>query len=97
MLDENIPTTEKYPPHDLKKWLTEEDFKKKRPKMEKRKERDERLYPESEPDIRGSPTTVPRWKGLAIHYALSATPIYPSTILWECKETEDQRTNMDWT
>jgi hypothetical protein len=29
-LDEDIPTTERYPPDDLKKWLTEEDFKKKR-------------------------------------------------------------------
>jgi hypothetical protein len=26
-LDEDIPTTESYPPDDLKKWLTEEDFK----------------------------------------------------------------------
>jgi hypothetical protein len=28
-LDEDISTTERYPPDDLKKWLTEEDFKKK--------------------------------------------------------------------
>jgi hypothetical protein len=27
-LDEDISTTERYPPDDLKKWLTEEDFKK---------------------------------------------------------------------
>jgi ribonuclease HI len=27
-LDEDIPTTERYPPDDLKKWLTEEDLKK---------------------------------------------------------------------
>jgi hypothetical protein len=27
-LDEDISTTERYPPEDLKKWLTEEDFKK---------------------------------------------------------------------
>jgi ribonuclease HI len=27
-LDEDISTTEKYPPDDLKKWLTEENFKK---------------------------------------------------------------------
>jgi hypothetical protein len=26
-LDEDISTTERYPPDDLKKWLTEEDFK----------------------------------------------------------------------
>jgi ribonuclease HI len=25
-LDEDISTTERYPPDDLKKWLTEEDF-----------------------------------------------------------------------
>jgi hypothetical protein len=35
--------------------------------------------------------TASRWKGLA----LSATPIYPSTILWECKETEHHRTSTD--
>jgi hypothetical protein len=34
-LDEDIPTSEKYPPDDLKKWLTEEDFKD--GKMETRK------------------------------------------------------------
>jgi hypothetical protein len=27
-LDEDISTTQRYPPDDLKKWLTEEDFKK---------------------------------------------------------------------
>jgi hypothetical protein len=27
-LGEEFPTTERYPPDDLKKWLTEEDFKK---------------------------------------------------------------------
>jgi hypothetical protein len=27
-LNEDISTTERYPPDDLKKWLTEEDFKK---------------------------------------------------------------------
>jgi hypothetical protein len=26
-LNEEIPTTERYPPEDLKKWLTEENFK----------------------------------------------------------------------
>jgi hypothetical protein len=26
-LDEDISTTERYPPDDMKKWLTEEDFK----------------------------------------------------------------------
>jgi hypothetical protein len=28
VLDEDIPTTERYPPDNMKKWLTEEDFKK---------------------------------------------------------------------
>jgi hypothetical protein len=32
----------RYPPNDLKKWLTEEDLKAKRPKMEKQKQQDER-------------------------------------------------------
>jgi hypothetical protein len=27
-LDEDIPTTDRYPPDDLKKWLTDEDFNK---------------------------------------------------------------------
>jgi hypothetical protein len=27
-MHEDIPTTKRYPPDDLKKWLTEEDFKK---------------------------------------------------------------------
>jgi hypothetical protein len=27
-LDKDISTTERYPPDDLKKWLTKEDFKK---------------------------------------------------------------------
>jgi hypothetical protein len=40
-MDKDIPTTERYPPDDLKKWLTEEDFKKRRLKMEKRKQRKE--------------------------------------------------------
>jgi hypothetical protein len=70
-------------------------LQKKRPKMEKRKQRDERKvtgrrqkggykrkskwqYLDSEPGIRGA-HMAPRWKGLAIHYAPSATPIYPST------------------
>jgi hypothetical protein len=77
-------------------------LQKKRPKIEKRKQRDERKeavlrqkrriqkkcqgkskrqYPDSEPCIRGPPAA--QWKGLAIHYAL-----------WNCKKTEDQRTNM---
>jgi hypothetical protein len=34
-LDEDISTTERYPPDDLKKLLTEEDLKKKKTKDEK--------------------------------------------------------------
>jgi hypothetical protein len=33
-LDEDISTTERYPPDDLKKWLTEEDFKKREQRWE---------------------------------------------------------------
>jgi hypothetical protein len=29
------------------------------------------------------PPTVPKWKGLAIHYAPSVIPIYPSTPYYE--------------
>jgi hypothetical protein len=38
-LDEDISTTERYPPDDLKKWKR---TSKKRPKMKKRKQRDDR-------------------------------------------------------
>jgi hypothetical protein len=34
---------------------------------------------DSEPGMRGPPPAPPRWKGSAIHYAPSATPIYLST------------------
>jgi hypothetical protein len=37
-----MPTIERYPSDDMKKWLNEEDLQKKRPKMEKRKQQDER-------------------------------------------------------
>jgi hypothetical protein len=35
-LVEDMSTTERYSQDDLKKWFTEEDFKKKKPKIEKR-------------------------------------------------------------
>jgi ribonuclease HI len=40
--DEEISTTKRYPPHDLKKWLTEEDFRKRDQRWKKRKQQDER-------------------------------------------------------
>jgi hypothetical protein len=111
-LDEDISTTERYPPDDLKKWLTEEDFKKRgqrwkngNNKMKERKpdvdrkegtkgmQRKEQVAISS---LRTGPPTAPRWKDSAIHYAPTATPIYPSIlILWVCKKTEDHRINMD--
>jgi hypothetical protein len=50
-LDEDISTTERYPPDDLKKWLTEEVLKKRMPRKEHKWQ-----YPDSELGIRGPPT-----------------------------------------
>jgi hypothetical protein len=46
-LDEDISTTERYPPDDLKKWLTEDDFK----KRDKRWKNGNNDMKEREPDV----------------------------------------------
>jgi hypothetical protein len=51
-LDEDILTTERYPPDDLKKWLTEEEFKK---RDQKWKNGNNRLI-----TIPRGPSTAPR-------------------------------------
>jgi hypothetical protein len=76
-------------------------FKKKRPKMEKRNQRDAKGMPrkqckwqylDSEPGKRG-PLTASSWKGLATHYAPPATHIYPSTTY--CRNAKKLRTRMN--
>jgi hypothetical protein len=93
-LNEDISTTERYPPDDLKKLLTEEDFKKIR---EQKWNNGSNEMKEKKPDVdrkedtQGMPwkeqlardsepgTRGLRWKGLSAHFAPSATFIYPST------------------
>jgi hypothetical protein len=82
-LNEDILTTERYPPDDLKKWLTEEDFKKRdqrckngNNKMKERKpdvdrKEDTKKMPRKEQvaisRLRTGSPTTPRLKGLATH------------------------------
>jgi hypothetical protein len=63
-LDEDIPTAERYPPDDLKKWFeVRRGLQKKTSKMEKRKQRDERKL-----DVGGNEDTkgMPRKEQVAI-------------------------------
>jgi hypothetical protein len=112
-LDEDISTTERYPPDHLKKWLTEEDFK----KWDQRWKNGNNEMKERKPDVDRKEDTerMPSKEQVAIsrlrtRYTRSthgpkmegvSNPLFPfcSTHLsvnqWECKETEDQRTNMD--
>jgi hypothetical protein len=97
-LDEYRSTTERYPPDDLKKWLIEENFKKRNQRWKNGNNEMKERKPDVDrkEDTKGMPrkkqvpisrlrtgytraTHGPRWKGLATHYAPSATPIYPST------------------
>jgi hypothetical protein len=63
-LDEDILTTERYPPDDLKKWLTEEDFKK---RDEKWKNGNNEMK-ERKPDVDRKENTkgMPRKKQVAL-------------------------------
>jgi hypothetical protein len=88
-----MPTTKRYSPYDLKKWLTKEDFKKRERwkngnnKMKERKpdvdrKEDEKGMPKKEKVTRlrtgyMRATHRPKMERLAIHFAPSATPIYP--------------------
>jgi hypothetical protein len=105
-LDEDISTTERYSQDDLKKWLTEEDLK-------KRDQRWKNKMKEKKPDVeRKEDTKEKASETLSTEYTRAthgskmegvSNPLYPfcnthlsvDHILWECKETEDQRTNMD--
>jgi hypothetical protein len=85
-------TRQRKKPDDLKKWLTEVDFKKGDQEMEKWKQRDEK----KEAGRRQKANNGPEMEGvgnLLCPFCIN----HPSVdhILWECKETEDQRTNMD--
>jgi hypothetical protein len=104
-LDEDIPTTERYPPDNLKKWFTEEDFK----KRDQRWKNGNNDMKERKPDVDRKEDTkgMPRKEQVAISrlrtgYTIGNslclfcnTDLSVNHILWECKETEDQRTNMD--
>jgi hypothetical protein len=104
--------TERYPPDDLKKWLTEEDFK----KRDQRWKNGNNEMKERKPDVDRMEDTkgMPRKEQVAISglrtgYTRAthspkmegvSNPFYNTYlsvdfILWECKETEDQRTKMD--
>jgi hypothetical protein len=87
----DIPTTERYTPYDLKKWLTKEDFKKrdqrwkngnnemkeKKPDVD-RKENIKRMKENTKGKSKWQyPDSEQGIKGSPT--ALSATPIYPST------------------
>jgi hypothetical protein len=63
-LDEDILTTERHPPDDLKKWLTEEDFKK---RYQRRKNGNNEMT-ESKPDVDRKKDTkgMPRKEQVAI-------------------------------
>jgi hypothetical protein len=75
----------------LKKWLTEEDFKKRDQKwkngnneMKERKpdvdrKEDTKGMPTKEHVAISRPLMAPRWKGSVVHYVPSVTPIYLST------------------
>jgi hypothetical protein len=56
-LDENILTNERYPPDDLKKWLTEEDFKKRdlRLQNENNEMKERKPYVDRKEDTKGMP------------------------------------------
>jgi hypothetical protein len=116
-LDEDIPTTERYPPDDLKKWLTEEVFK----KRDQRWQNGNNEMKERKPDIDREEDTkeMPRKEQVAISRLRTGytrathglkmegvdNPLCPfcntdlsvDHILCtnQCKETEDQTTNMD--
>jgi hypothetical protein len=57
-LDEDIPNTERYPPEDLRKWLTEEDFKKidQRWKNWNNKMKEKKLNVDRKEDTKGMPS-----------------------------------------
>jgi hypothetical protein len=112
VLAEDISTTEIYPPDDLKKWLTEEDFKKRGQRWKNRNNEMKERKPDvnKKEDTRGMPgkeqVAISRLRTgytRATHDPKIGNPLCPFCnthlsvyhILWECNETEDQRTNMD--
>jgi hypothetical protein len=98
-LGDDISTTKRYPPDDLKKWLTEEDFK----KRGQRWKNGNNEMKERKPDVDRKEDTkgIPRKEQVAIsrlrtgytratHYAPSATPIYLLTTY--CGNAKKMRT-----
>jgi hypothetical protein len=116
-LDEDISTTERYPLDDLKKWLTEEDFKKRdqRWKNGNNKIKERKTDVDRKEDTKGMPmkkqVATPRFRTGYTRATQGpkmeevGNPLCPfcntdlsvDHILWECKETEDQITNMHMT
>jgi hypothetical protein len=114
-LDEDILTTKRYPPDNLKKWLNEEDFK----KRDQRWKNGSNEMKERKPDVNRKEDTKgmsrkdqvaksrlrtgftratygPKMEGVSNPLCpFCNTYLSNDLILWECKETEDQRTNMD--
>jgi hypothetical protein len=85
------------------------ELQKKRPKMEKRKQRDDRKVTKTKGMPRKEQVAIsrlrtgdmrathgPKMEGVSNPLCLSCnTHLSVDHILWECKETEDQRTNMN--
>jgi hypothetical protein len=106
-LDQEISTIERYPPDDLKKWLTEEDFKKRdqRWKNGNKAGRRQRVRYERNAKVRASGHIQPQNRvyeghprpqdGRSQQFTVPFLQHLSIRRLWECKETEDQRMNMD--
>jgi hypothetical protein len=100
-LGEDIPTptTERYPPDDLKKWLTDEDLKKRDERWKNGNNRMKERKPEPISRLKTGYTKAThglKMKGVGNPLcAFCNTDLSIDHILWECKETEDQRTSMD--
>jgi hypothetical protein len=110
-LHEDISTTERYPPDELKKRLTEEDFKKRDKKWKNGNNETKERKPDVDrkEDRKGMPrkeqvaisrlrtrytraTHGPKMEGVSNSLCpFCNTYLSVHHILWECKETEDQR------
>jgi hypothetical protein len=88
VLDEDISTTEVYPPDDLKKWLTEEDFK----KRVQRWTNGNNEMKERKPDVDRKEAISRLRTG---YTRATHGPEMEGVSNPQCKETEDQRMNMD--
>jgi hypothetical protein len=82
-LDEDISTNERYPSDDLKKWLTEEDFK----KRDQRWKNGDKEMKEKKPDVDRNKEIKRMPKERASSNILFCNShLSVDHILWECKE-----------